>query len=101
RRPPPPPPLFPYTTLFRSQPGPGPLCGDHARLAEGLRGGAAAARPPGGGLRRAGREGPAAQPTRRPCARHRRGAAGVEGSVAERSEEHTSELQSLAYLVCR
>src|SRR2546425_8706934 len=26
---------------------------------------------------------------------------GADGSYAERSEEHTSELQSLAYLVCR
>src|SRR3712207_9006966 len=29
------------------------------------------------------------------------GAAGVDGFVADRSEEHTSELQSRQYLVCR
>src|SRR2546425_5319238 len=69
--------LFPYTTLFRS--------GQHPR--RGTRGAAA---------RRAAL---AQQP--RP---HRaRGAARLprRGPRGERSEEHTSELQSLAYLVCR
>src|SRR5437016_4806836 len=58
--------LFPYTTLFRSQPAVG--CGLH-----GLRGGHSA------------RAGPA------------RAALGL----GPRSEEHTSELQSLTNLVCR
>src|SRR5229473_4292574 len=56
--------LFPYTTLFRSKPGP---CSRQARLIPA---------PP-----------PALAATR---------------TVPRfRSEEHTSELQSLAYLVCR
>src|SRR3712207_7089955 len=77
--------LFPYTTLFRSRPLP------HAAG--------------GGDLRRH----PAGRPPREP---RRRGRA--RGAVAERaddrrvgadhprrSEEHTSELQSRQYLVCR
>src|SRR2546425_7273109 len=74
--------LFPYTTLFRS--------GRTTRLVRGDRG-AGAGRPPrrdhrsgARGPRALGREGRRRRP-------HRRG----------RSEEHTSELQSLAYLVCR
>src|SRR2546425_8698317 len=73
--------LFPYTTLFRSL----------ARVAR------PAARSPAPDARRArvsARDGAAASrsapPPRRPRAR-----------VGRRSEEHTSELQSLAYLVCR
>src|SRR2546425_8873524 len=70
--------LFPYTTLFRS-PGVRDLAADddarvHGRRALSRRSRAA---PPGAG----------------PGAPHR--------SAAGRSEEHTSELQSLAYLVCR
>src|SRR5687767_15361950 len=77
--------LFPYTTLFRSRRdifrGPG-RCDHHwrqhsPRFGEGQ-----------DGERRAPRR---AVP--RPPAAH--------GDVAGRSEEHTSELQSLAYLVCR
>src|SRR5687767_15593391 len=82
--------LFPYTTLFRSRrarPRPAQGRRPSARVRE-----RAAARgrgdgelrlllPSGGGRRRVAR----------------RGAAGR----AHRSEEHTSELQSLAYLVCR
>src|SRR2546425_8282962 len=69
--------LFPYTTLFRS------------------RGAAAGARP--------GRasSGP---PARAPAAKvfHRRArSVRLDRVHARRSEEHTSELQSLAYLVCR
>src|SRR2546425_12307992 len=65
--------LFPYTTLFRSR--------AHA-----------AARRPGRAPRRA--------------EVHERlvevvGAAGRHEGLGQRSEEHTSELQSLAYLVCR
>src|SRR3712207_7625899 len=69
--------LFPYTTLFRSctrgTPG-----GDTARSST-----ARGPRPSGAGTRRAGRC--------RGSGRRRRA----------RSEEHTSELQSRQYLVCR
>src|SRR5205823_15115211 len=89
-------PLFPYTTLFRSPRSTSPVR-------------APARRGPGRGPdgRRRGRR---ARPRRAPCGRGRaaRGIIGV--ALAEfgasfgddpRSEEHTSELQSLAYLVCR
>src|SRR3712207_8285019 len=76
--------LFPYTTLFRSR-------RDHqgraGRPADGQDGEV--------GLARAGRQHDhAAAPLRPP---------GLEGLqlVRERSEEHTSELQSRQYLVCR
>src|SRR2546425_9408588 len=65
--------LFPYTTLFRSRPAPAP------RGVRGL---------PWPAARRRGWPRPHATA---PPARH----------AARRSEEHTSELQSLAYLVCR
>src|SRR2546425_1736562 len=66
--------LFPYTTLFRS------------------RGGGAARRHVRRGARGHGRGARPGLPRRvRPRSRGR----------AVRSEEHTSELQSLAYLVCR
>src|SRR2546425_6203514 len=68
--------LFPYTTLFRSPFGGAPL--GHA--------GRASARAVGRARRRRG--------TTVSTARRRKGA-------PPRSEEHTSELQSLAYLVCR
>src|SRR3712207_6988348 len=72
--------LFPYTTLFRSQPGPRPL-----RLDGGLE-----ALPQGNG----GAELLIVT-----------GAAGdhevAGGTAGVRSEEHTSELQSRQYLVCR
>src|SRR3712207_7842244 len=71
--------LFPYTTLFRSHDA-GRL-GDQPVLHGLLR-----AAVPGLG----GREGVACQ--RRPHAAAR---------AADRSEEHTSELQSRQYLVCR
>src|SRR3712207_8111367 len=68
--------LFPYTTLFRSlQPGGG--------------------RPPRGGDRVPGERG---GPGRRVPAVAR---AGDTLAGARRSEEHTSELQSRQYLVCR
>src|SRR3712207_7640604 len=74
--------LFPYTTLFRSDPEPGP-----GRPV-----------PDGAGRPRAddhpGRRGD--HPTDADQRASRRG--GVEGV---RSEEHTSELQSRQYLVCR
>src|SRR2546425_3731428 len=77
--------LFPYTTLFRSQGAAHPARGyregerDHAQCGPPRRGDRGQARPRPGDqdLLPGGRE---------------RGA---------RSEEHTCELQSLAYLVCR
>src|SRR2546423_8081153 len=70
--------LFPYTTLFRSQV-------NHARPSGEHRGGIAKREnEPTGTIR---------------CARRRRGRRRRAHRI--RSEEHTSELQSLAYLVCR
>src|SRR2546427_7916449 len=74
--------LFPYTTLFRSEGGPGPSDQCHSE-------------------RRARRAGPAAAGAGRhagAAAQHRRGSARQCGA---RSEEHTSELQSQSNLVCR
>src|SRR2546423_6220042 len=76
--------LFPYTTLFRSQPvrrgrSPRGACAPHRRS----RSRASRRR-----LRRVDRD----------AARRGEGDGGLR---ATRSEEHTSELQSLAYLVCR
>src|SRR3712207_8343982 len=78
--------LFPYTTLFRSRPG----------IRKKYRGDG----------RRTGARGPSSWwPGPRRCRRPvgRWGVAAVAGEVAEvgRSEEHTSELQSRQYLVCR
>src|SRR3712207_7565626 len=72
--------LFPYTTLFRSgRPGGGLPRRDAAAAAGG------AADHLG-----AGTDGCAVPPARR-----------LGGTVPARSEEHTSELQSRQYLVCR
>src|SRR3712207_8252072 len=73
--------LFPYTTLFRSLPG---------RSAVG---GASRRRHPA----RGGRVSSAADGRRR-CGTER---AWAPGCHSPRSEEHTSELQSRQYLVCR
>src|SRR5438552_10238716 len=80
---PPPPgsPLFPYTTLFRS-------------------------RGPAGSARRARRGGtPSSAPARRsrhePVPRRAPSAGARCGQRRQRSEEHTSELQSPDHLVCR
>src|SRR3712207_7248670 len=78
--------LFPYTTLFRSARGPGPRA-DRARHHARLR------------LPRLRDRRALHAPVRRrlrpaPLLRGGRGAVG-------RSEEHTSELQSRQYLVCR
>src|SRR2546425_5873588 len=70
--------LFPYTTLFRS---PGDRTGPRLHPA------------------RAGRSGGLDRPLEFP-ADHRL-VEGRPGAGRRRSEEHTSELQSLAYLVCR
>src|SRR3712207_7175608 len=71
--------LFPYTTLFRSRPG--------------------ADDPPSGPRRRPGEAAAAHAPRARPEAQPRPDARRARGR--ERSEEHTSELQSRQYLVCR
>src|SRR2546425_1938543 len=74
--------LFPYTTLFRSR---------------GRRGGAMPDARGGGGAR-------SHHTTERRATRRaslRRDALRVSRHRPHRSEEHTSELQSLAYLVCR
>src|SRR2546425_6871565 len=77
--------LFPYTTLFRSA-GAAAVAGAAARAGAGAGAGAGRRR-----LRVATVRGDA-----------RAGAGPVAGALgAPRSEEHTSELQSLAYLVCR
>src|SRR3712207_8790484 len=70
--------LFPYTTLFRS---------DQLRAEPGAGGGARGAGGGGGGAL----PGERAHPDERVLA----------GGGADRSEEHTSELQSRQYLVCR
>src|SRR5687767_15564531 len=82
--------LFPYTTLFRSEHAADPAR-DHHRVA-----------PSEVGLADKGvdRPGQAERAQHRTDEVHLRvGPAGKGGHC--RSEEHTSELQSLAYLVCR
>src|SRR5205823_13383373 len=100
-RQPPSPPLFPYTTLFRS----------HLRREPTE----AAKRPPPPGLvgLAAPPAAPSRSPHREPVRSHALAAISVKaepprrvvrdrvGKGCLRSEEHTSELQSLAYLVCR
>src|SRR3712207_8143987 len=77
--------LFPYTTLFRSAPGQGPR--------EVGQGGDARAAARGAARGRAGLH--RQRLLQRGDARHQRRAR------VPRSEEHTSELQSRQYLVCR
>src|SRR3989441_9778871 len=81
--------LFPYTTLFRSPPRSSPAPPRRSRRT--------ARRP----RRRAHR--PRQDPPPSRSRDFRRVNAAPVGSAVEppRSEEHTSELQSLAYLVCR
>src|SRR2546423_9883325 len=91
--------LFPYTTLFRSRSrNRGEPRAERAPVRGGGQGGAAGrvgkARCRPGCRRRALRSGPFA-------ARLGGQALAREASSERRSEEHTSELQSLAYLVCR
>src|SRR3712207_7894251 len=78
--------LFSYTPLFRSLRG--PRGGDGPRRAE--------ARPPRGHRERAH---PGGRRRHGPRRRRRRGPA--DEREPRRSEEHTSELQSRQYLVCR
>src|SRR2546423_4919493 len=81
--------LFPYTTLFRSVVAPGERAGAAGRSVR----------------RQAGqRRAPASLARlRRPCqpGGRRLQREGERRRDPARSEEHTSELQSLAYLVCR
>src|SRR5205823_12510769 len=93
-RPPPSSTLFPYTTLFRSRKprggagrGEASACPGAERRERALRDGSGA-----GCARSRGRG---------PDLRRARGAGGSLRPRTLRSEEHTSELQSLAYLVCR
>src|SRR3712207_8713123 len=88
--------LFPYTTLFRSYPALAVLLG--RRLARtrllgvrlgGVPGGDRVGAPQPGGCREVARPLPDA------------GAALRDPAAGRRSEEHTSELQSRQYLVCR
>src|SRR3712207_8792499 len=81
--------LFPYTTLFRSRqllPQPAP-----ARRARALR---------AGGARNLADAHAARHALRLPRSRQAR-TVGADGGGRRRSEEHTSELQSRQYLVCR
>src|SRR3712207_7890929 len=80
--------LFPYTTLFRSRPH-AERRHDHDEHGDDAEG-------QGGGVRHAGDEATAGLEQRRD-----RVALGDGGEPAVRSEEHTSELQSRQYLVCR
>src|SRR3712207_7912651 len=76
--------LFPYTTLFRS------------------RGGAPAGRPFRGARTRPPRQGtPPPHPRARAVADSDRVQPQLQPGRRQRSEEHTSELQSRQYLVCR
>src|SRR3712207_8118058 len=84
--------LFPYTTLFRSRAG--PLRGGRHPCTQGALACARPAPPRQGGCR--GETGPGVAVRARLLGRGaRRPARDV------RSEEHTSELQSRQYLVCR
>src|SRR5687767_15398195 len=83
--------LFPYTTLFRSGPL-APLREEALQLRREHRGWGAAYLRVHLRLRCPGRPVPSARTLQRWLA---------DAGLAPRSEEHTSELQSLAYLVCR
>src|SRR3712207_7825518 len=73
--------LFPYTTLFRSAAGVAPAT---TRFLEQLH-----------------REAPPGLPRQRGRNRRQRPGGLLTGIAVHRSEEHTSELQSRQYLVCR
>src|SRR3712207_7263793 len=76
--------LFPYTTLFRSDPRHRPARSADRRAAAAWANGRGRGHRPAQSLRSA-----------RPLP------AGPDGGDPRRSEEHTSELQSRQYLVCR
>src|SRR3712207_9234352 len=92
--------LFPYTTLFRSGPGgvPGRSTAAGVGVAEPVA--VVGARPGRDVVDRVRRRAAAAGPTAVGPAGRRRPGGGRPGRV-QRSEEHTSELQSRQYLVCR
>src|SRR5205823_14531965 len=93
---PPSPPLFPYTTLFRSLSASRPVVGD--RRAQREHGRPESRRDP---TLVVGRRTDAC-PVRIETPSEGRDLRSIRKlRVHERSEEHTSELQSLAYLVCR
>src|SRR3712207_8741204 len=73
--------LFPYTTLFRSQP-------DHSERLDADR-------------RRDLPDLPGGQTLRRVISPQQAGGSPWQAKRGQRSEEHTSELQSRQYLVCR
>src|SRR2546425_9517100 len=75
--------LFPYTTLFRSLRVAGGAAAERSALAEQFRARGAM------------------DCAVDPSAAEQGGVCRVDDRVHRRSEEHTSELQSLAYLVCR
>src|SRR3712207_8542710 len=85
--------LFPYTTLFRSAAGAGGGFSGGRREAGTLPGGLDQGLRQGSGRNR--------DLLHDPRLRLRSGAAGSGGRDLRRSEEHTSELQSRQYLVCR
>src|SRR3712207_7825386 len=79
--------LFPYTTLFRSLLAGGAVAGAHPDRPEAGDAGA---------LDRAAGDGDGRPRRLRPAL-----GGGDRGRLRDRSEEHTSELQSRQYLVCR
>src|SRR3712207_7842375 len=89
--------LFPYTTLFRSDPTAAPTVGPTVRGADHVGGGPGRLPAAGaGGERRPG------HPSARALSRFFGVSLGLTlGQAWLRSEEHTSELQSRQYLVCR
>src|SRR3712207_7110843 len=89
--------LFPYTTLFRSEPAGRPAAAGQGR-------GQAVEAPQARDLLDQVRLPRDVRPAERRHAHGERVVAGAlhrEAEPAERSEEHTSELQSRQYLVCR
>src|SRR5205814_2710696 len=91
---PPTPPLFPYTTLFRSNRHPTKLLKDAWKLSIGIKG-----MPGRGGLGRGHKL--EAYKNGDPEGKLLREWIGDKAAETYRSEEHTSELQSLRHLVCR
>src|SRR5262249_62128807 len=86
-------PLFPYATLFRSRFAAFAALGDPRELGHRQRLAARSRVPPGVAQDPLGRVGPAGPAGERRPQRL--------APLCERSEEHTSELQSLTNIVCR
>src|SRR3712207_8697069 len=87
--------LFPYTTLFRSEAA---LAVEHRDLESNVR---APQGPRGGAPGVLRHHIPERQPEAPRPLQHLQRRVGPAGLLGERSEEHTSELQSRQYLVCR